>query len=122
MYLLIDECCGKALVAVAHSEGHVAQRSVEVAELGRGAADADIFAFALANHAVIVTINQGDFVDLAARTSDRPGIILLPSTRGSVLAKMFGMALRCAAVLFETHPNAVVRVGATGEVISVKVG
>ncbi|MGC2201718.1 MAG: DUF5615 family PIN-like protein [Stellaceae bacterium] len=122
MYLLVDECCGKSLVAVAQREGHVAQRSIEIGELGRGASDANIFAFARANGAVIVTINQGDFIDLAARASDRPGIILLPPARGLVLAKLFGTALRAAAVVFEAHPNALVQIGAAGQITSVTAG
>jgi hypothetical protein len=34
MYLLLDECCGKALVAVAKEAGHLAQRTIEVPALG----------------------------------------------------------------------------------------
>jgi len=46
MYLLFDECRGKALVAVAEAAGHTAQRTIEVAVLGRQAPDQDIFDFA----------------------------------------------------------------------------
>lgn len=94
MYLLIDECCGKSLVGVAEAAGHRAQRTVEVAALGRGAADVDIFAFARRHDAVLVTINQGDFVSLATRVSDHPGLILLPSVRGQTLGRMLRIALR----------------------------
>jgi hypothetical protein len=34
MYLLLDECCAKSLVAVAEALGHSAQRTIEVADLG----------------------------------------------------------------------------------------
>jgi predicted nuclease of predicted toxin-antitoxin system len=121
MYLLIDECCGKGLVAVARSAGHVAQRSIEVAKLGRGAPDTDIFSFARANTAVIVTINQGDFLKLARRTFERPGIIVLPSARGSVLARVFATALPRAATVFETHPNAIVQIDAAGRIADIAI-
>jgi predicted nuclease of predicted toxin-antitoxin system len=122
MYLLIDECCGKGLVAVARSAGHVAQRSIEVEELGRGAQDADIFAFARANGAVVVTINQGDFLKLAGRTFEHPGIIVLPSARGSVLARLFAAGLRAAAAVFEIHPNALVQIDAAGRIAGITNG
>jgi predicted nuclease of predicted toxin-antitoxin system len=58
MFLLLDECCGKALVGVAAKAGHTAQRTFEVAVLGRQAPDADIFEFAGRVDAVFVTVNR----------------------------------------------------------------
>ena len=58
MYLLIDECCGKVLVTVAHRRGHTAQRTSHVRALGRGAEDRTIFDFARRQGAVFVTINR----------------------------------------------------------------
>jgi len=116
MYLVIDECCGKKLGPIAEDQGHAAQRSVEVAQLGRGASDADIFAFAAANGAVIVTINQGDFLALAEKGGSRPGLILLPSLRGADLARLFRTALPLVAAIFEEAESAAVHIGANGEV------
>ncbi len=115
MYLVIDECCGKRLGPIAEDQGHAAQRSVEVAQLGRGASDADIFAFAAANGAVIVTINQGDFLALAAQEGSRPGLILLPSLRGAELAKLFRAVLPAVAAIFNTAGSTTVRVNTNGE-------
>jgi hypothetical protein len=68
MYLLLDECCGKALVGIAERAGHTAQRTVEVAMLGRQAPDLEIFEFARQVGAVFVTVNRGDFIALAGHT------------------------------------------------------
>ena len=78
MYLLFDECCATALVKFAEALGHTAQRSVDVAGLGRGASDDDVFAFARQGGAIVVTVNRSDFVVLAA-VQDHPGVLLIPS-------------------------------------------
>lgn len=62
MYLLLDECCGKALVRVAGQAGRTAQRTVEVQILGCQAPDRDIFDFACQVGAVVVTVNHRDFI------------------------------------------------------------
>ena len=114
MYLLIDECCGKGLVSVAEAAGHVAQRTVEIAKLGRGASDADIFAFAAAHRAIVVTINQGDFIQLSNRAMTRTGLILLPDAHGSELARIFRAGLPTAVDILEAEPGAVVRIDRAG--------
>jgi predicted nuclease of predicted toxin-antitoxin system len=116
VYLVIDECCGKKLGPIAEGHGHVAQRSVEVAQLGPGASDADIFAFAKANGAVVVTINQGDFLALAKRTDRRPGLILLPPLRGAELARLFRTTLSALAAIFEGAEGVIVQIGVDGEI------
>jgi predicted nuclease of predicted toxin-antitoxin system len=78
MYLLIDECCGEALVSISHRLGHTAQRTREIGELGSGADDRRIFEFARRNGAVFVTINRTDYVTLAAYGRPHPGVIILP--------------------------------------------
>lgn len=80
MYLLIDECCADGLATVARKAGHTAQLTKQVGELGRGATDEDIFAFARRHDAVLVTINAADFRDLARHRS-HAGVVLLPSVR-----------------------------------------
>lgn len=90
MYLLLDECCGKALVAVAQEAGHVAQRTIEVTVLGPQAPDQDIFDFARRVGAVFVTVNRGDFIELAGRGRDHPGVILIPSARTAEAARQVG--------------------------------
>jgi len=114
MYLLIDECCGKKLKPLAEDQGHAAQRSIEVGELGQGASDADIFTFAAAKGAVVVTINQGDFLALAEQANSRPGLLFLPSLRGAELAKLFKTALPALAVIFDSAPDAIVQVSDRG--------
>jgi len=110
MYLLIDECCGKRLKPLAEDEGHAAQRSIEVGELGRGASDADIFAFAAAKGAVVVTINQGDFLALAKHAT------LRPSLRGGELARLFRAALPSLTLIFDSAPDAIVHVHDQGSI------
>ena len=55
MFLLLDECCARSLVAIAEAAGHTAQRSVEVAELGRGALDPAIFEWARREGTILAT-------------------------------------------------------------------
>jgi predicted nuclease of predicted toxin-antitoxin system len=110
MYLVIDECCGKKLKPLAEDQGHSAQRSIEVAQLGQGASDADIFAFAAASGAVLVTINQGDFRALSMQVDPRPGLVLLPSLRGAELAKLFKTVLPALTAVFDGAQDAIVQV------------
>lgn len=114
MYLLIDECCGKALASVAEAAGHVAQRTIEVVQLGRGASDADIFGFAAAHQAVVVTINQGDFIQLSGQAARGAGLILLPGARGTELAKIFRAGLPAAAAILAASPTAMVSIDRDG--------
>ena len=118
MYLLIDECCGKGLVAVAHRLGHTAQRSREVAALGRGADDRTIFEFARGNGAVFVTINRTDYMALAAYGRDHPGVIVLPSVVGRELARLFRRVLPVAEAVFRDGTNMFVEIDARGRVAS----
>lgn len=99
MFHLIDECCGKGLVGVAESEGHVAQRTVDIEALRRGATDAEIFAFARQHGACVVTINQADFLQLSDSPPHDVALILLPSVRAPELAKLFRLALRALAAM-----------------------
>lgn len=116
MFLLTDECCPKGLSAVAEGLSHAVQRTVETPALGKGASDADIFAFAAANDAVLVTINQADFMKLADLSSLPCGMILLPALRGSDLAKLFRTGLADVSKIFEMSPTAIVRMSADGAV------
>lgn len=116
MYLVIDECCGKKLKPLAEAQGHTAQRSIEVAQLGQGAADADIFAFAVASGAVLVTINQGDFLALSKQADPRPGLVLLPSLRGAELARLFKAALPAVAAVFDGAQDAIVQIVEDGTI------
>ena len=117
MYLLIDECCGKSLVTAAESLGHTAQRTRDVATLGPGAADRDIFAFARANGAVFV--NRGDFLDLARHGRDpHPGVIVLPSVRGHELARLFRTVLPVAERIMAKTSSMFVEIEPRGRVSS----
>src|ERR1051326_8086042 len=118
MYLLIDECCGKALVSIAHRLGHTAQRTREVGKLGEGADDRTIFDFARASGAVFVTINRTDYVALAAYGPPHPGVIILPSVAGRELARLFWRVLLVAERLFESGENMFVEIDARQRITS----
>nr|WP_294557591.1 DUF5615 family PIN-like protein [uncultured Rhodopila sp.] len=118
MYLLLDECCGKALVRVAEAAGHTAQRTVEVAVLGRQAPDLDIFEFARRAGSVFVTVNRGDFIGLAAKGREHPGVILIPSLPHAQLRPLFEQVLTVAGPLIADTPNLFVEIDAAGVVTS----
>jgi predicted nuclease of predicted toxin-antitoxin system len=116
MYLLLDECCGKALVAVAERAGHTAQRTVEVASLGRGASDAAIFDFAVQVGAVVVTANRGDFIALAGRARRHAGVILIPSLPAARLRPLFEAVLAAVEPLLAADPNTIVEIDPSGRI------
>jgi predicted nuclease of predicted toxin-antitoxin system len=118
MYLLIDECCGKALVSVAHRLGHTAQRTHEVAALGRGADDRTIFDFARRYGAAFVTINRTDYVALAKYGPPHPGVIVLPSVLGRDLARLFRRVLPVAERVFASSENMFVEIDVRGGITS----
>ena len=118
MYLLIDECCGKALVGIAEELGHTAQRTQEIQVLGGGADDRAIFDFARAQSAVFVTVNGADFINLASRGRAHSGVILLPSVRGRHMARLFRTVLPVAAAVLGTTPNLFVEIDETGRIRS----
>jgi predicted nuclease of predicted toxin-antitoxin system len=118
MYLLLDECCGKSLIQVAAVAGHTAQRTVEVAVLGRGAPDNDIFDFARRQGAILVTVNRGDFISLAQLGRQHPGVILIPSLPAAELKPLFISVLAAAETLFAQRPNCFVEVDANGAITS----
>ena len=116
MYVLIDECCGKALVSVAEAESHVAQRTIEILALGKGATDRAIFEFAATHQAVVVTVNHSDFLNLTNTLFKNIGLILLPTARGTELAKLFKTILPEAASIFENNPTATLLIGYDGSI------
>jgi predicted nuclease of predicted toxin-antitoxin system len=118
MYLLIDECCGKALVTVAHRLGHTAQRTREVVELGEGADDRTIFNFARGNGAVFVTINRTDYIALARYGRPHPGVIILPAVAGRALARLFRRVLPIAERVIASGENMFVEIDARGGISS----
>jgi predicted nuclease of predicted toxin-antitoxin system len=118
MYLLFDECCGKALVKIAEDHGHTAQRTSEVAMLGRGAADNDIFDFARRQGAVLVTVNRGDFISLAGLGLQHPGVILIPSLPTAKLRPLFLAVVAAAEAIFDQGQNQFVEVDTHGAITS----
>lgn len=116
MFLLIDECCAQALAAAADGLGHAAQRTVEAPELGRAASDADIFGYAARAGAVVVTVNQGDFIRLAERFTPSCGLILMPALRGRDQVRLFRAALGEVASIFDKSPEAIVRLTSDGRI------
>jgi predicted nuclease of predicted toxin-antitoxin system len=118
MYLLLDECCGKSLIQLAEGVGHTAQRTVEVAVLGRGAPDNDIFEFARRQDAVLVTVNRGDFISLAGLGREHPGVILIPSLPATKLRPLFLAVVSAAAEIFPQGPNRFVEIDVDGAITS----
>ena len=118
MYLLLDECCGKALGRLAESLGHTAQRSVDVQVLGRGASDAQLFDFASKAGAVLVTVNRADFIALAATSGSHPGVLLIPSLPSAELRPHFEKLLKTAEPLLAATPGLCVEVEENGAITS----
>jgi predicted nuclease of predicted toxin-antitoxin system len=118
MFLLLDECCGKALVQIAEDGGHTAQRTVEVAVLGRGAPDSEIFDFARRQGAVLVTVNRGDFISLAGLGRQHPGVILIPSLPMAKLRPLFVAVVAAAEVIFAQGQNQFVEMDTHGAITS----
>ena|ERR1043166_8720840 len=104
MYLLIDECCGKALVSISHRLGHTAQRTREIGELGSGADDR--------------RINRTDYVALAAYGRPHPGVIILPSVAGRELARLFRRVLPVAERVFGSGESMFVEIDARERITS----
>jgi predicted nuclease of predicted toxin-antitoxin system len=118
MYLLIDECCAKRLAAVARARGHRVERSIEIKELGRGATDDAIFAYARHHGAIVVTINRADFIALGSCGNDHAGVILLPSLERAPLTAIFEEVLPVAERVFGLRANAFVEIDSTGRITS----
>ena len=121
MYLLIDECCGKALVRVSEELGHTAQRTRDVPQLGQGASDAEIYQFACGAGAHIVTANHRDLETLAAASGPHPGMIFVPPLLGVALARLFKAVLPIAEAEFSSGPNRIVEAQADGTIRSYEV-
>lgn len=121
MYLLIDECCSKALVQVAEKLGHTAQRTVEVRELGSGASDKEIAAFARRHDAIVVTENAGDFIKLAGGSKGHAGMILMPNVFGKQAGSLFKAVLPTADQVFASQPNMFVEIDEAGKITSFQI-
>jgi predicted nuclease of predicted toxin-antitoxin system len=106
LYLLLDECCPKSLIGIADGLGHTAQRTLAIAELGRQATDAAIFAFACEARAIVV-------LALAARVPDHPGLVLLPSLPPGETGQLFRKVLRAADEALR-KPGGVIRINRAG--------
>ena len=75
MRLLIDENLSPRLARWACDMGIPAEAAVHVGLAG--AADEDVFAHAMARDQIVVTVNVGDFMRLAAAIEVHPGVIAL---------------------------------------------
>jgi predicted nuclease of predicted toxin-antitoxin system len=118
MYLLIDECCGKALVRAAGELGHTAQRTTEVAVLGRGASGLEIFEFACSAGAVVVTANHRDFESLARARGAHPGLVFVPPMIGGALTALFKTGLPVAERIIADAADQIVELQENGKIIS----
>ena len=75
MQLLIDENLSPSLARWACELGHPAEAAVHVGLAG--APDSSVFAQAFSRDQVLVTVNVGDFMTLAAGIEVHPGVIAL---------------------------------------------
>ena len=75
MQLLIDENLSPRVARWACEAGYPAEAAVHVGLAG--ATDAVVFAYAYRRSQVVVTVNVGDFMTLAASLDDHPGVIAL---------------------------------------------
>ena len=75
MQLLIDENLSPRLARWACEQGYPAEAAVHVGLAG--AADSSVFDQAFNRDQVVVTVNVGDFMTLAAGTDVHPGVIAL---------------------------------------------
>lgn len=75
MKLLIDENLSPRLARWACESCVPAEAAVHVGLAG--ADDAAVFAYAFSNDQVVVTVNAGDFITLAAGVDLHPGVIVL---------------------------------------------
>ena len=75
MKLLIDENLSPRLARWACESGVPAEAVVHVGL--SGAEDAAVFAYAFSQEQVVVTVNVGDFITLAAEVDLHPGLIVL---------------------------------------------
>lgn len=75
MQLLIDENLSPRLARWACKQGHTAEAAVHVGL--SGASDSRVFAQAFSRDQVVVTVNVGDFMTLAAGIEVHPGVIAL---------------------------------------------
>lgn len=75
MQLLIDENLSPRLARWACEQGYPAEAAVHVGLAG--ASDSNVFAQAFRRDQVVVTVNVGDFMTLAAGMEVHPGVIAL---------------------------------------------
>ena len=75
MNLLIDENLSPRVARWACEEGYPAEAAVHVGLAG--ATDAVVFAYAYRHSQVVVTVNVGDFINLAHQSDLHPGVIAL---------------------------------------------
>jgi len=119
MFLLLDENIAKCL---AHGETlYTAQRSVETLLLGRGATDAELYAFARDTGAVLVTQDGDDFAALALKHGAIP-VIVLPCVAPRTQRAMLRHVLPIAEEVWADDAERFVEVTATGKVVSYRLG
>jgi predicted nuclease of predicted toxin-antitoxin system len=90
--LLIDECLHTSLVTIAHSAGH---RAGHVNHLGLGAfEDWQLMKVIREEEYAFVTNNRADFLELYARESLHPGlIVIVPNVAPPHQHQLFAAAL-----------------------------
>lgn len=120
MYILVDECCPKLFVHISEQAGHVAQRTIEVGQLGQSASDPAIFSLAKSFGAAVVTVNIGDYIRLAQLSPGHPGLMLLPSLPRARTCALFREMLPIAETLFASQTGMCVEADAEGAIRTFK--
>lgn len=99
MQLLIDENLSPRLARWACEHGYPAEAAVHVGLAG--APDSSVFAQAFSRDQVVVTVNVGDFMTLAAGIVVHPGVIAL--REAELKAQVQWLRLQAALAFAEQH-------------------
>lgn len=104
MRLLLDEDAGaRSLLSALRTNGHDAERVVDVEALGAGSADAEVLAYAIAHDRVLMTYNGADFLEIAHAENRHAGILVIHYT-ASGTSLPAGTIVRAIANIEQTYP------------------
>ena len=106
MRLLLDEDTGaRSLLEALRADGHDVERVVDVAALGAGSRDDDVFAHAVNDDRVLVTRNGSDFGDIVDRTGvSHPGVLAI-HYRDDGSSLPVAVIVRAIATIANTYPT-----------------
>jgi predicted nuclease of predicted toxin-antitoxin system len=117
-FALLDECVAKCCQR--GGSVYTAQRSREVAVLGPGASDQDIYEFVRRTQCILVTCNGKDFAALVMNHVQIRAIVL-PQVEPKKQRKALMLAFPMARAAFDSHGPRFVEVTADGHVLSYRI-